>query len=159
MKALRRIGLAVVLAVTALAAAGCGMSRVRDIKLESVGVKYLVPTSAKSLDAVLELEIDNPAMSFTVKDVVGDIRFYEQAVATFAAGPITLEKKSVQTYDLPCTVTLDPGMSFLGVLALLARNRDLKGFKADVDLFVATKNGTLKAPLSFKDMDLSQFTR
>ena len=44
-------------------------------------------------------------------------------------------------------------------LALVARNRTLDGFKADINLYVANKNGTLKAPLTFKDMDLSQFTR
>lgn len=159
MKALRRIGLAALLAVTALVSAGCGVSKVRDIKLESAGVKYLVPTSAKSLDAVLLLEIDNPAMSFTVQDVTGDIRFFEQTVASFLAGPIALEKKSRQVYELPCTLTLDPSMSFLSLLALVARNRTLDGFKADINLYVANKNGTLKAPLTFKDMDLSQFTR
>ena len=60
MKTLRRILLAVAAAaLTCLMAGGCGVSKIKDIKLVSAGVKYIIPTSLRTFDAVLELGVDN----------------------------------------------------------------------------------------------------
>lgn len=147
------------MAVFVLLVSGCGMSRIKDIRLDSVGVKYVVPTSGRSLDALLELGIDNPAMSFTVQDVKGTIYCEDRTIASFTTGPVNLEGKTRQVYQLPCTVQLDEGTSFLSLLILLAKHSTLEGFKADVNMYVANASGALRAPISFKNMDLSQFTR
>jgi len=158
MKSMRRILLAVAVAAAALLAAGCGVSRIKDIRLDSAGVKYIVPTSARSLDAVLLLSIENPAMSFTVSNVEGAVRQEDKVLVTFTAGPLPLEGKTTRVYELPCTATLADGVSYLDLLVIAAR-RSLDGLKADVNLYAATKNGVLGAPLSFKDIDLAQFSR
>lgn len=158
MKALRRILVAVTVAAAALMAASCGVTRIKDIKIVSVGVKYVVPTSLRSMDAVLVLGIDNPAMTFNVKDVEGAIRIDERPFAVFTAGQMQIRGKEILAYELPCSVVLEPGVSLLDLLKLAGRG-SLEGIKADINLNVASKNGTLQAPLKYKNIDLSEFSK
>ena len=74
MKVLRKIGVVLALVAGLLAVSGCAVTKIRDIRLTSVGVKYIVPTSSRSLDAVLLLGIDNPSISFTAQDVTGVVK-------------------------------------------------------------------------------------
>ena len=102
--------------------------------------------------------IDNPAMTFTVQEVSGTIRYNQKEIAHFITGPVSLEARSQQEYELPCTVTLAEGASLLDIL-ILASKRSLEGLKADVDLQTALKkNGALRAPFKFRDLDISSFT-
>lgn len=143
----------------ALLLGGCGMSKVKDIAITSVGVGYIVPTSTRSMDAKLQLGIHNPAMSFAVEQVSGAIRYQDKTLAHFVTGGVELQGKSDQVYELPCTVTLDPEISILDLLVIASRH-SLEGLKADVDVQAALKkNGVLKAPYSFKDLDISQFSK
>lgn len=158
MKALRRIIIAAALAVTALMAAGCGISKIKDIKLTGAGVKYIIPTSLRSFDAVLVLGIDNPAMTFKVSNVDGAIRVDDIPYATFQAGEITVEGRQSQEYVLPCSITLEPDITLIDLLKLAAR-RSLEGMKADVNLRVASKSGAINAPLKYKNIDLSEFSK
>lgn len=159
MKTLRRILLAVAAAaLTCLMAGSCGVSKIKDIKLVSAGVKYIIPTSLRTFDAMLELGIDNPAMTFNVDEVSGLIKVDDVPFASFTAGHLTVESKQIIRYELPCTIDLEPGRNLLDVLKLSTR-RSLDGIKADINLKVASKNGTFKAPLSYKDLDLAEFSK
>jgi hypothetical protein len=158
MKTLRRILAAAAVAATCLMAGSCGVSQIKNIKLTSAGVKYIIPTSTRSFDAVLYLGIDNPAMTFNVNEVVGAIRVDDIPFATFSAGQMQVQGKQNLRYELPCTIDLDPGRSLLDVLKLALRS-SLDGIKADISLQVATKNGTLKAPLVYRDLDLAEFSK
>ena len=133
------------------------MSQIKNIKLVSAGVRYVVPTSMRSFDAMLTLGIDNPAMTFNVNGVDGTIRVDDVPFATFTAGDLTVVGKKILRYDLPCTITLEPGISLLDVLKLSTRH-SLDGIKADIKLEVATSSGRIKAPLTYKDLDLAEFS-
>ena len=156
MKLLKHIGL---FFAAAFLVCSCGMSKVKDIVITSVGVDYIVPTTARSVDAKLLLGIDNPARKFAVQDVTGVIRYQGKEIAHFVSGGIELEGASSQVYALPCTVTLADGVSILEVLVIASKG-SLTGLTADVDVQAALrKNGVLRAPYHFKDLDISQFTK
>ena len=156
MKAFRHIG---IFLVAALLAASCGLSKVKEISVTSVGVAYIVPTSARSVDAKLLIGIENPARSLAVQEMSGVIRFQEKPLAHFVTGSIELAPKCEQVYELPCTVTLAEGASLLDVL-VIASKKSLSGLKADIDIQGALKkNGVLRAPLKFRDLDISKFAR
>ena len=116
MKAWKHIG---IFLVAALVACSCGVSKVKDITLTSVGIQYIVPTSARSMDAKLELGINNPAMGFAVQEVTGTVRYNEKELAHFMTGPLQLEGKSEQVYELPCTVTLAEGAAYWDLYAVM----------------------------------------
>ena len=156
MKVFKYIG---IFLVAALVACSCGVSKVKEISLTSAGVAYIVPTSLRSMDGKLLLGINNPAMGFAVQEITGTIRYEEKPIAHFVTGSIELAPRCEQVYELPCTVTLADGASLLDVLVIASKN-SLSGLKADIDVQGALKkNGVLRAPLRFRDLDLSQFTR
>ena len=156
MKPIRHI---VLLLVAVLMLSSCGMSKVKDISLSSVDIAYIVPTSMRSMDGKLLLGINNPAMSFAVQEVTGTIRYKQKPIAHFVTGGIELQGKTDQVYELPCTVELAEGASLLDIL-VIASKRSLDGLKADVSIQAALKkNGVLRAPFTFEDLDISSFTK
>lgn len=156
MKFLRHIGF---LLLACLMLASCGMSKVKDISLSSVGISYIVPTSTRSFDGKLLLGINNPAPSFAVQEVTGTVRYKDKEIAHFTTGSLELQGKSDQVYELPCTVNLADGASLLDIL-VIASQRSLNSLKADVSVQAALKkNGVLRAPFTFKDLDLSSFSK
>ena len=156
MKLWKHIG---IFLVAALLCCSCGMSKVKDISLTSVGIAYILPTSTRSMDSKLLLGIDNPAMSFAVQDITGTVRYQDKPIAHFTTGSMELQGKTEQVYELPCTIVLDEGASILDVLVIAAK-RSLDGLKADVNIQAAIrKNGVLRAPFRYKDLDISQFTK
>lgn len=155
-KAIKHIG---IFLVAALLVCSCGMSKVKDISLTSVGVSYIIPTSLRSMDGKLLLGINNPARGLVVQEVTGTVRYGDKAIANFRTGSIELAAQSEQVYELPCTVTLADGASLLDVLVIASKG-SLDGLKADVEIQGALKkNGVLRAPLKFRDLDLSQFSK
>lgn len=133
------------------------MSKVKDIAIKTVGVAYIVPTSSRSVDAKLLLGIDNPAPSFAVQEINGDIRYQEKVIAHFITGPLELQGKTEETYELPCTVRLADDASLLDILVIASKGT-LEGLKADVNIQAGLKkNGVLRTPLTYKDLDISQF--
>ena len=157
MKIVRKIGLLCLLAAALLAVSGCGVSKIREIRVTSVGVKYVVPTSARSLDGVLLLGIDNPSLSFTAQDVEGVVKYYGREMARFTAGQLPVQARSMQVYELPCSAALSEKMSLLDLLAIGAK-RSVEGMTVDVKLRVGLgkRKGTM---LTFNDIDLSQFSQ
>ena len=145
------------LAVSFLAG-GCAITRIKDIQLVSTGVKYVVPTSTRAMDAMLLLEVDNPSINFNVSDVTGCLRHGERVLAHFVSGQTSIQGKSHQTYELPCTITLADGVSLLDILIYASRRNMLEGLKMDIDLRASLKNGLNKV-LEFHEIDLSQFSR
>lgn len=157
MKAFRKIGILLALAVALVAVSGCSIAKIKDLKVTSVGVKYLVPTSTRSMDAVLLLGLDNPSISFTVDDVRGVVKYYGREMVHFTAGELPVQARSVQVYELPCTALLAEKVSLLDLLAIAAK-RSLDGMTADVKLHVKLKNGA-GTTLSFNELDLSSFSQ
>ena len=157
MKWFRKIAIGFLLAVTAVAVSGCGVAKLKDLKVTSVGVKYLVPTSSRSMHAVLLLGLDNPGITFTVDDVRGVVKFYDREMVHFTAGELPVQARSVQVYELPCTALLAEKVSLLDLLAIAAK-RSLDGMTVDVKLHVKLRNGT-GTTLTFNDLDLSSFSQ
>ena len=157
MKKFRKIGILSVLVAAVVAVSGCSVAKIKDLKVTSVGVKYAVPTSSRSMDAVLLLGLDNPSISFTVQDVRGVVKYYDREMVQFTAGELPVQARSVQVYELPCTAVLCDQVSLLDLLAIAAK-RSTEGMTADVKLRVSLKSGA-GTTLTFNDIDLSSFSQ
>ena len=156
MKFWRKIGIGALLLGILTGLWGCDVAKIKDLSVTSVGVKYLVPTSSRSMDAVLLLGLDNPSISFTVQDVSGVVKHYDREIARFTAGELPVQARSVQVYELPCAAVLAEKVSLLDLLAIAAR-RSMEGLTADVKLRVSLKGGK-GTVLTFNGIDLSQFS-
>ena len=153
----RKIGTLALLLTVFMAVTGCDVTKIKDLTVTSVGVKYIVPTSSRSMDAVLLLGLDNPSISFTVQDVSGVVKHYDRELAHFTAGELPVQARSAQVYELPCTAVLSDKVSLLDLLAIAAR-RSMEGLTADVKLRVSLKGGK-GTVLTFNDIDLSSFSQ
>lgn len=157
MKQLKKIGLWCLLVAALFTVSGCAITRIREIRVASVGVKYIVPTSSRSLDGVLLLGIDNPSISFTAQEVQGVVKYYDREMIRFTAGPLPVQARSVQVYELPCTAVLCDKVSLLDLLAMAAK-RSMDGMSVDVKLRVSLRGGK-GTTLTFNGIDLSQFSQ
>ena len=157
MRFLRKIGLGALLLAVLVAVSGCDVAKIKDLNVTSVGVKYLVPTSSRSMDAVLLLGLDNPSIAFTVTDVSGVVKHYDRELVRFTAGELPVQARSAQVYELPCTAVLSDKVSLLDLLAIAAR-RSMEGMTVDVKLRVSLKGGK-GTVLTFNGLDLSQFSQ
>lgn len=153
----RKIGTLALLLTVFMAVTGCDVTKIKDLTVTSVGVKYIVPTSSRSMDAVLLLGLDNPSISFTVQDVSGVVKHYDRELAHFTAGELPVQARSAQVYELPCTAVLSDKVSLLDLLAIAAR-RSMDGMTVDVKLRVSLKGGK-GTVLTFNGLDLSQFSQ
>jgi len=123
--------LVILLALLPLASS-CGSSLYKKIEIRSYGVRYVVPTSARSADMLLNLEIENRTVGFTVTGLNGIIRKDGTDLATFKAEDLVIHGKTTETYRLPVQAELCEGVSLLDVL-VLAGTTGLDGLTADVE--------------------------
>lgn len=145
-------------ALAAISVGSCYLAKIKDLSINSFGIKYLVPTSARQLDGVLLLGVDNPSISFTLSELDGVIKADGRPMVTVTATELPVQKRSVQVYEVPCTITLVDGVSILDVLKVIAtRSSTLEGLTADATLHVQLRSGIGKT-LTFNELDLSQFS-
>jgi len=147
-------------AVFALAAAvlsGCGIARVKDLDVSSVGLKYIVPTSSRSVDAVLLLGIDNPSsLPLKLHNLEGTVRMGSKVLGYVTAGEVEIQKRSDMVYEIPCTATLADGVSILEVVKLYSRG-SVDVLRADAVLYVSIGKRA-PIPLRFNDLSVKDFT-
>ena len=132
----------------------CG--RFEDIRINSFKLDSATPRGFTSVDAVIDVEIDNPATSFTVEDIRGVVlRDGVDSVVFIKGGPVDVQRRSVQSYLVPCTATLGRSMGLLDLLNTV-NNKDYEGFTLELELDASLKNGirrTVKLdPFNLEDL-------
>ncbi len=137
-----------VLALVLLAAC----AKLQDIKITSCGIESLSPRGFRSMDAVLAVGVDNPTFGFTIQGLDGVVKYRGEEFATYFADTVTIDRKCVRVYDVPCSATLNDNVSLTRVLSLM-RKGSLEGFTTDITARVKLRSGVGKV-LEFKDLDL-----
>lgn len=143
--------------VLCLLATGCrALRNVDKIAVTSVGIQSVNPTSSRSAEAVLLLEIDNPSLLFTASDINGTIQYKGKQMGSFTAGTLPVIGRTKQVYELPCTARLAENVSVLEIMRLMAQ-QSLEGATADVDVHVNI--GKLGKTLKFRNLDLNELMK
>lgn len=148
----KRILPALLILLTVLSASSCTGSFRKKVHLQSYRVKYVVPTSARTADLVVKLEVENKTVGFTVTDINGQIKLDDVPLARFKADDLYLQAHSTETYELPIKAELCEGISILRILMLVGLG-GTDGLTADIDARVA-KAG-LSKKVSVKDKPIS----
>jgi len=133
-----------------LLASGC--SRIKQIKLLGFSVESVAPSGLRSLDAVLALHIENPAMQFQLTDLNGVLYYKGKDFANYSSEDITVKGKTTGVYDLPCSANLADGVSLMQVLSLI-KDYDIEDFTTDASVRVTLKKGLSKV-LKFEDVPI-----
>lgn len=143
--------LTALLAVLVLSAS-CASSFRNKVHIRSYGVKYVVPTSARTADVVLKVTVENETVGFSVTDIHGLIKLADEDIATFTADNVALKGKTTEEYEVPVQAELCEGVSIIRVL-LMAGLGETEGLSADIDANVA-KAG-MKKKVSVRDKKIS----
>ncbi len=131
---------------TLLAAAFLACScadRIKDIKLNSCSVSSFIPTSLRSAEGTILLEIDNPSMQFTVSGIEGTLFYRDEELATYTADPVTIKARCTDSYTLNCRAELSPSMPLTKLMGLAA-GLDSEYLTTDIRAKAKLKNGISK---------------
>ena len=99
-------------------------------------MKYVVPTSARTADVMLQVGVENETVGFSVTDIHGVIKMDQDSIATFTAQDVALKGKSTEVYDVPVQAELCEGVSIIRILLMVGAG-ETEGLSADVDARVA----------------------
>ena len=124
------------LAVALLSSTSCTSSFRKKVHIQSYGVKYVVPTSARTADIVMKVGVENETVGFSVTDIHGTIKLDEEDIATFTAQDVALKGKTTEVYEVPVQAELCEGVSIIRIL-LMAGLGETDGLSADIDARVA----------------------
>lgn len=133
---IRKLFLLVACLAVTLLSSSCASSFRKKVHIQSYGVKYVVPTSARTADVMLQVGVENETVSFSVTDIHGVIKMDQDSIATFTAQDVVLKGKSTEVYDVPVQAELCEGVSIIRILLMVGAG-ETEGLSADVDARVA----------------------
>lgn len=128
----------------------CSCSKIKQIELKSCSVASISMSGLRGVTAQLLLEIDNPALQFTLSDVDGVIYYKGEEYGTYTAGPIEVKGKTCAVYPLDCKASVSPNVSLLELVSL-AKSIDMEQVTTDINVRITLKKGVSK---HFKIKDL-----
>ncbi|MBR4233830.1 MAG: hypothetical protein IKR96_04785 [Bacteroidales bacterium] len=133
---IRKLFLLVACLAVTLLSSSCASSFRKKVHIQSYGVKYVVPTSARTADVMLQVGVENETVGFSVTDIHGVIKMDQDSIATFTAQDVALKGKSTEVYDVPVQAELCEGVSIIRILLMVGAG-ETEGLSADVDARVA----------------------
>ena len=126
---------------------------VKDVKLENVSL-----SSLRSIDAVLLVEIDNPAgPKFKAENIKGVVYQKGEQIATFSSDDIvTLEPKSITESKITVRLTLDNPFGFLGGVA---KDRGVNFGDFTIDIQADVTSGLLTVNYKKKGLEVKSMIK
>ena len=111
----------------------CGCGKFNDIRITSAKLVSLTPSGLRAVDAVMEVGVDNPAMTFTVAYARGTVYYAGKPLMDYSAQPVTVKRRSSEVYEVNARGTLAGGVSVLSILGMALMGSALYGrFAASV---------------------------
>jgi hypothetical protein len=138
---MKRIHSARHLALVFLLVAAISCGRFEDIRINSCKLDSASPHGLTAVDAVLDVEIDNPATSFTISDIQGVVlQNGTDSLLFITGGPVDVQRRSVQSYKVPCTASLGRNVGLFDLLNVV-NSKNYEGYTLELEMEVSLKNG------------------
>lgn len=136
-----------------LVMSGCAGS-VKDIKLTSFDIVSLSPRGFTGVDALVELGVDNPAVSFELFDMSGFVKLDGVPCLRLTADQLVVQGKCSKIYSVPVKGQLADGFNPFSMLTLF-QNADLSRITVDLSARVNIRGG-LGKNIELKDLPLGK---
>ena len=132
--------------------------RYKDIKVTGVKLESVVPTSLKSVDAVLLVDVDNPLRSkVRVRKMMGTVYQNSKQIATLSSDDeVELAPKGISTHRVKVRVTVDNAMFFFEQFKS-GKRPNYKEFT--VDMSAMAGSGLFQFPVEKKNMPVDELVR
>lgn len=138
------------------AANGCNYKKLKEIRATSWSLESVSLRGLRSLQANLALELENPSMKVTLKDIKGVIYYEGEPFINYSMDPLTLAAKTTQTYHCTCILELDQSKSLMDVLATLP---GLDTEKMTTDISAKAKVKGISKSFAFKNVPVKRFMK
>ncbi|MDY6277708.1 MAG: LEA type 2 family protein [Bacteroidales bacterium] len=152
----RRITAILAALVLLLLASGCNYKKLKEIRATSWSLESVALRGLRSLQANLALELENPSMKVTLKDITGVLYYNGEPFIHYTMDPITLSAKSTKTYHCSCILELDPSKSIMDVLASLP---GLSSENMTTDISAKAKVKGISKSFAFKSVPVKRFMK
>ncbi len=129
-----------------------GCSKISRIEVRSCSLESVSLAGLRGVQARLLLEVDNPALQFTLEDIRGVVYKNGEEYVRYEADPLTVSAKTCASYPLDCTASLAPSVSLTQLLDLV-KDFDIEDFTTDIHAKVKLKSGVAKG-FDYKDIPL-----
>ena len=129
----------------------------KDIRMTSYDIVSITPKGLSSVDAVIDLGIDNPAMGFTLTDIKGVARLNNEPCLLISADDMKIEGRSEKEYRLLVHGVLGENFNPFQLLTLL-KNTDLSQIKVDASARAELGYGIGKT-IEIKDKGLDKLLK
>lgn len=147
---MRRRILVIFAAIAMVVLSSC--SKISQIEVKSCSVASVSLSGLRGVVGQLLLEVDNPALQFTLEDIEGVLYYKGEEYVNYNADPVTINARTTAVYPLDCKASLSPNVSLLQLMSL-ARQFDLADFTTDIHAKVRLKSGAAKG-FTFKDIPI-----
>ena len=153
-KTVKKLILVLLMAV-AVCLSGCKpIEKVKQIRVTSVQVEEIVPSSMRSMKVALAVGIDNPSIHVALSDISGALKLSGKVLGRVALDPFDLQGKSAETYHLKADLSIEKGVGLSEILGLL----DMETLnKCTLDVSVrATIKGGISKVFSINDIPVNK---
>lgn len=133
-----------------------GCSNIRNIRISSAEVTSISIRGLSSLDAGLDVTVDNPSRTIEILSAEGIIFQSGKELGTFSVEPLTIPGRSVSTIPAEGNLRLT-GLSPLAIMAQ-ARDLDISVFSIDLKIKARFGKGPAKN-FTVKNIPLEQLIK
>lgn len=143
--------------VAALIVPSCA-DRYKDVKVTGLKLESVRPSSLKSVDAVILVDVDNPLRSkVKVKKMKGSVYQNSKQIATFySEDEVELAPKAVSSNRIKVRVTVDNALFFLEQFQK-GKRPDYKEFMVDMSAVAGT--GIFMFPVEKKNIPVEDLVK
>ena len=151
----RKIGFILAAVLTLLLSQACDTEKYKQVKCLSYDLVSFEPVSMRNFEAVVKLQLDNPAPAFKIKNIKAVVKRKGEGLLTVLADPLNLEGKCVADYEVPLHGELAEDLSALQLVSMFHRfNPD--DYTIDVNAR-ANVFGSIGKDVEYKDLPVSKF--
>lgn len=153
---MRRIAQLIAALCLVVVTAGSCTGSYRKINMRSAGIESFKLTGMRTFDAVLSVEIDNPAGPVTIKDIEATVKHDSRdAITVVSDKELRMEGKCVKSYLVPVKGTVAADVSLVQ-MAVWAKDFDSDRFTVDIHARAEIAPG-FGRDFARKDIPMSRF--
>lgn len=130
---------------------GC-LRQFKDIELSSLHLSSVSPHGLRSLSAQVQLGVDNPARSFTLKDAEIVLKLEGQELLSITTSDLYVEGHCERSYPVNLDGRILQGANLASIITILRGPVDTSLITADVRGRISLREGSRGRKLVIKDL-------
>lgn len=131
-------------------------SKYSEVRISSVGLSSFTMEGTKQILLDVELGIDNPAPSFTLRNINATLKAEDRDILYLTCDELTIEGRTDKVYSIPVTANIAQGVNIFYILGAVQNLKD-KAFMLDFSANAKLRGGFGKT-IEYKDIPLSQLS-